>query len=87
MLSTSVSPFAELEIPGSIIFTMPTASAKKIPDMTAVADLWKTIMDTFKWFVGYSFPREIRYVLDVDIGIDGELTSKLEIKFHVIDKC
>ena len=59
----------ELEIPGSIIFTLPiTTVNEEINDLTVFADTWKEIMDNIQWMVGYKFPRPMRYVTDVQIS-------------------
>ena len=59
----------ELEIPGSIIFTLPiTTVNEEINDLTVFADTWKEIMDNFQSMVDYKLPRPMRYVTDVEIS-------------------
>ena len=60
----------ELEIPGAIIFTIPTdvIIKKEIhKNISAVADTWKEIMDTLEWMTGYKLTRPMRYVTDIAI--------------------
>ena len=69
MMSSLKSPMIELEIPGSMIFTIPITTVNEvIKDMSALADTWKEIMDNIQWMVGYKFPRPMRYVTDVQIS-------------------
>ena len=68
MVSSLKSPMMELEIPGSIIFTLPiTTVNEEINDLTVFADTWKEIMDNFQSMVDYKLPRPMRYVTDVEI--------------------
>ena len=70
MMSSTKAPMIELEIPGSMVFTIPVTTVNKvIKDMTALADKWKEIMDNIQWMVGYKFPRPMRYVTDVAISV------------------
>ena len=69
MVSSLKSPMMELEIPGSIIFTLPiTTVNEEINDLTVFADTWKEIMDNFQSMVDYKLPRPMRYVADVEIS-------------------
>lgn len=69
MVSSLKSPMMELEIPGSIIFTLPiTTVNEEINDLTVFADTWKEIMDNFQSMVDYKLPRPMRYVTDVEIS-------------------
>ena len=69
MVSSFKSPMMELEIPGSIIFTLPiTTVNEEINDLTVFADTWKEIMDNFQSMVDYKLPRPMRYVTDVEIS-------------------
>ena len=70
MMSTFKSPMMELEIPGSIIFTIPVTAINEDVvdnDISAVANTWKEIMDTALSMVGYKLPRPMRYVTDIEI--------------------
>ena len=69
MVSSFKSPMMELEIPGSIIFTLPiTTVNEKINDLSVFADTWKEIMDNYQSMVDYKLPRPMRYVTDVEIS-------------------
>ena len=69
MVSSLKSPMMELEIPGSIIFTLPiTTVNEKINDLSVFADTWKEIMDNYQSMVDYKLPRPMRYVTDVEIS-------------------
>ena len=69
MVSSLKSPMMELEIPGSIIFTLPiTTVNEEINDLTVFADTWKEIMDNYQSMVDYKLPRPMRYVTDVEIS-------------------
>ena len=69
MVSSLKSPMMELEIPGSIIFTLPiTTVNEKINDLSIFADTWKEIMDNYQSMVDYKLPRPMRYVTDVEIS-------------------
>ena len=69
MMSSYKSPMMELEIPGSIIFTLPiTTVNEKINDLSVFADTWKEIMDNYQSMVDYRLPRPMRYVTDVEIS-------------------
>ena len=69
MVSSFKSPMMELEIPGSIIFTLPiTTVNEKINDLSIFADTWKEIMDNYQSMVDYKLPRPMRYVTDVEIS-------------------
>ena len=90
MMSTTKAPMIELEIPGSMIFTIPITTVNQvIKDMTALADKWREIMDNIQWLAGKKFARPMRYVTDVQISagiivifyfpIIGKFTSKIII--------
>ena len=67
------SPMVELEIPGSIIFTVPTKTVSKYgKDLERIADTWYQIMEEIQWLVGYRFPKPMRYATDVEISIGGQ---------------
>ena len=69
MMSTTKAPMIELEIPGSMIFTIPITTVNQvIKDMTALADKWREIMDNIQWLAGKKFARPMRYVTDVQIS-------------------
>ena len=68
-MSTTKAPMIELEIPGSMIFTIPITTVNQvIKDMTALADKWREIMDNIQWLAGKKFARPMRYVTDVQIS-------------------
>ena len=70
MMSSMKAPMVELEIPGSIIFTIPTKTVTEvIKDMSALADKWYEIIEDIQWLIGYRFPRPMRYVTDIQISI------------------
>ena len=69
MMSSTKSPMVELEIPGSIIFTIPVSTIKEVvTDMEAVANIWYDCMETIHWLIGYRFRKPERFVTDVDIA-------------------
>ena len=69
MMSSTKAPMIELEIPGSMIFTIPITTVNQvIKDMTALADKWREIMDNIQWLAGKKFARPMRYVTDVQIS-------------------
>ena len=83
MMSSLKSPMMELEIPGSIIFTIPITTVNEvINDMSVFADTWKEIMDNYQWMVDYKLPRPMRYVTDVAIS-----HGNLYISFGLIILC
>ena len=64
------SPMVELDIPGALIFTIPTEviiKKEKHKEISAIADNWKEVMDQMQWMIGYKLPRPMRYVTDVEI--------------------
>ena len=66
MMSSSKAPMVELEIPGSIIFTVPVSTIKDVvTDMEAVANIWYDCMETIHWLIGYRFRKPARFVTDV----------------------
>ena len=70
MMSSTKAPMIELEIPDSIIFTIPVFTVNEvIKDMAALADTWKEIMDNFQWMMGKKLSRPMRYVTDVAISV------------------
>ena len=69
MMSSTKAPMIELEIPDSIIFTIPVSTVNEvIKDMAALADTWREIMDNIQWMAGYNFARPMRYITDVQIS-------------------
>ena len=69
MMSSTKAPMVELEIPGSIIFTIPVSTIKEVvTDMEAVANIWYDCMETIHWLIGYRFRKPARFVTDVDIA-------------------
>ena len=76
MITSLKSPMVELEIPGALIFTIPTEVIIKkeiYKDISAVADKWKEIMDEIQWMIGYKLPRPMRYVTDIEITAGSHL--------------
>ena len=69
-MSSTKSPMAELEIPGSVIFTIPISTINEVvTDMASLADIWYDCMETIHWFVGYRFKKPERFVTDVQISV------------------
>ena len=70
MLDSSKAPMVELEIPGSIIFTIPVSTVNKvITDMALLADTWYECMEAIHWLIGYRFDKPERFATDVEIGM------------------
>ena len=70
MISSTKSPMAEMEIPGSVIFTIPISTINEVvTDMSSLADIWYECMETIHWFVGYRFKKPERFVTDVQISV------------------
>ena len=89
MMSTTKAPMIELEIPGSMIFTIPITTVNQvIKDMTALANKWREIMDNIQWLAGKKFARPMRYVTDVQIsaGIIVIITTYIVFYFPIIGK-
>eukprot|EP00727_Mastigamoeba_balamuthi_P002256 m51a1_g12027 hypothetical protein (351) ;mRNA; r:466-2202 len=66
-VSSTSSPWGEVETK-DVVFTLPTASLKKVKDMAAVADYWQRVMDCvyhFRTTDPEAFKQ--RYVADVPI--------------------
>eukprot|EP00727_Mastigamoeba_balamuthi_P000754 m51a1_g10676 hypothetical protein (596) ;mRNA; f:62027-64651 len=66
-VSSTLSPWGEVETK-DVIFTLPTASLKKVKDMAVVADYWQRVMDCvyhFRTTDPEAFKQ--RYVADVPI--------------------
>ena len=65
MMSSTKAPMVELEIPGSIVFTIPVSTIKEVvTDMEAVANIWYDCMEAIHWLIGYRFRKPERFVTD-----------------------
>ena len=69
-LKESKAPMAELEVPGIIWYMRRSVIDDMKPDMQKVAEKWKTIMETYAEFQGYTNDIPHRYVFDVQINPD-----------------
>ena len=72
MLDSSKAPMVELEIPGSLIFTIPVSTINQVvTDMSLLADTWYECMEAIHWLIGYRFSKPERFATDVEIGMGG----------------
>ena len=90
MMTSLKSPMVELDIPGALIFTIPTEVIIKkeiYKDISAVADKWKEIMDEIQWMIGYKLPRPMRYVTDIEISAGSQLNHHSLQLYNYISIC